>query len=462
LPKWQVTRPVSRRIITFAALLAPIFTGIALVQMMVVRHQSWAALRREQEAWVKDIAAEVAYTDKWNLNGYRNASIVVPAWYVVTSSGLVVDIEGYMPGIFRTASLPPSAPFESPKTIISELGEAWRILARKLDGGVVVVGMPASGSLPSADQKLRQNVAAFPSNVEHAISTRSRSIDAEVDYAILRDTGELAGAWGGIPLLLDQAFLRRFSGGETRIKVGDKSYAVFSTPIIDVRGKPVASIIMPRDVTPLEAALHSEAVFNIVAISGLWLLVVLSSAPFVHMLLSRQQRLASLRQLLCNQQLVESGTIEFKPAFQWDSRVGQQRDELRLEFLLKPVAAFLNADGGTLFIGVSDDGRICGIEPDLALFNHSTNRLELEMMQLIGAKISPTHTRFVRIRVDHVSTEPSNGAQPKPVCIVDVDPAPRPAFLRWDRGVHFYKRAGNKSEPLRPIEQHDYIQTRWG
>src|ERR1035438_4606426 len=129
--------------------------------------------------------------------------------------------------------------------------------------------------------------------------------------------------------------------------------------------------------------------FNIVTISGLWLLVVLSSAPFVHTLLSRQQRLSSLRERLYNQQLVESNTIEFKPAFQWDSRVSQQRDELRLEFFLKPVAAFLNADGGTLFIGVCDDGRICGIEPDLALFQGSANRLELEMMQLISAKISP-------------------------------------------------------------------------
>jgi hypothetical protein len=130
--------------------------------MMVVRQQPWAALRREQEAWAKDIAAEVAYTDTWNLSGYRNASIMVSAWYVVTSSGLVVDIEGYIPGLFKTAKLPYDAPFESPKNVISELGEPWRVLARKLDGGVVVVGMPASGIVPLADQKLRQNIAAFP------------------------------------------------------------------------------------------------------------------------------------------------------------------------------------------------------------------------------------------------------------------------------------------------------------
>jgi predicted HTH transcriptional regulator len=203
-------------------------------------------------------------------------------------------------------------------------------------------------------------------------------------------------------------------------------------------------------------------VFNIFTISGLWLLVVLSSAPFIHTLLSRQQRLTSLREQLCSQKLVESSTVEFKPAFQWDSRVNQQNDALRLEFLLKPVAAFLNADGGTLFIGVNDDGRIWGISRGLALFKGSANHLELEMMQLISAKISPAHSRFVRIRVEHLSAEPPDGLQPKPVCIVDVDPAPHPAFLRWDRGVHFYKRAGNKSEPLGPIEQHEYIQARWG
>jgi predicted HTH transcriptional regulator len=164
-----------------------------------------------------------------------------------------------------------------------------------------------------------------------------------------------------------------------------------------------------------------------------------------------------LKNLLRKQKLAESGNIEFKPAFQWDSRVMQEDKDLRFDFLLKPVAAFLNASGGTLFIGVNDDGSACGIAGDLALFKDSPNRLELEMMQLISSKIGPIHSGSVRIQI-----EPLNPTGQDFVCIVDVDAAPRPAFVKWGNSVYFFKRAGNKSEPLGPIDQHDYIQSRWG
>ena len=61
--------------------------------------------------------------------------------------------------------------------------------------------------------------------------------------------------------------------------------------------------------------------------------------------------------------------------------------------MLKTVAAFLNSQGGTLVIGVEDDGTISGLHYDLDLLDGSRDRFEQLLTQLvsnsIGAGIAP-------------------------------------------------------------------------
>jgi hypothetical protein len=52
----------------------------------------------------------------------------------------------------------------------------------------------------------------------------------------------------------------------------------------------------------------------------------------------------------------------------------------------------------------------------------------------------------------------------KEVCAIDVDRAPRPAFLRWEdgaRSTRFYIRQGNKSTDLDGERIWRYITTKW-
>ena len=71
--------------------------------------------------------------------------------------------------------------------------------------------------------------------------------------------------------------------------------------------------------------------------------------------------------------LGESATLEFKSTIQWDVVQGQINKALRKQ-ILKTIAAFLNSSGGTLLIGVEDDGNIYGIEEDLRYSKNSTDR----------------------------------------------------------------------------------------
>jgi len=58
---------------------------------------------------------------------------------------------------------------------------------------------------------------------------------------------------------------------------------------------------------------------------------------------------------------------------------------------LKTIAAFINVDGGTLFIGVRDDKTVIGLEQDFSLISESPNvdGLELKVRAIIKARFDP-------------------------------------------------------------------------
>ena len=57
----------------------------------------------------------------------------------------------------------------------------------------------------------------------------------------------------------------------------------------------------------------------------------------------------------------ESDTVEFKSTARWNIKAGQKGPEIE-DAIVKSVAAFLNSGGGTLLIGVADDGSVGTLE----------------------------------------------------------------------------------------------------
>jgi hypothetical protein len=150
--------------------------------------------------------------------------------------------------------------------------------------------------------------------------------------------------------------------------------------------------------------------------------------------------------------LGESYVLEFKSTLQWDVIQGKQNNELR-NSSLKTIAAFLNSQGGTLVIGVEDGGAILGLEHDLKLLNGSRDKFEQLLTRLVtdtvGAGIAPLY----RLRFE--------GVDGKEVCIVDVERASEPIFLKTDKGKQFFVRVGNTTRALDHEEMLRYIETNW-
>ena len=61
----------------------------------------------------------------------------------------------------------------------------------------------------------------------------------------------------------------------------------------------------------------------------------------------------------------ESNRVEFKSSARWNLHTGARDDKMELA-IAKTVAGFLNSDGGTLLIGVDDDGRAIGLVHDFS------------------------------------------------------------------------------------------------
>jgi len=148
----------------------------------------------------------------------------------------------------------------------------------------------------------------------------------------------------------------------------------------------------------------------------------------------------------------ESILLEFKSTLQWDMIRKEKNKSLR-KSVLKTIAAFLNTEGGTLVIGVEDDGTICGIQSDLALTENSTDKFLILLNTLITDCIGPEFAGLIKTRIDSVDDEL--------VCVVDVEKSTIPAYLEIDGKKEFYVRMNNSSISLDPEETVKYISQNW-
>ena len=91
----------------------------------------------------------------------------------------------------------------------------------------------------------------------------------------------------------------------------------------------------------------------------------------------------------------ESGHQEFKSSVIWD--VNQDKHSLVMrDEVLKEICAFLNADGGTIFCGVDDDGKILGLGKDLKHAG-SKDRLSLILANSFGDLLRPHPVELIKM-----------------------------------------------------------------
>jgi len=151
----------------------------------------------------------------------------------------------------------------------------------------------------------------------------------------------------------------------------------------------------------------------------------------------------------------ESEHQEFKSSLQWDVRQQKHNPDLR-HSVLKSLAAFLNTDGGTLLIGVEDNGNILGLEKDLELVGNSRDKFEQLLANLISEHLGRQYSPLLKGHFEEV--------EGKTVYVFEVRPSPEPVYLqeKGSKKKQFYIRLHTTTQDLDPQETVKYIQNHWG
>ena len=93
----------------------------------------------------------------------------------------------------------------------------------------------------------------------------------------------------------------------------------------------------------------------------------------------------------------ENAKVEFKSSARWDLRENKKNPVME-QVILKTVAAFLNSDGGTLLLGVSDDGSVLGLEHDYqTLKKQNADGYELFLGELVVDPLRQRSQSFPQI-----------------------------------------------------------------
>lgn len=156
----------------------------------------------------------------------------------------------------------------------------------------------------------------------------------------------------------------------------------------------------------------------------------------------------------------ESEVVEFKSSLRWDYKRGTvsriPRDEV-----VEAVAAFANADGGTLLIGVNDAGEVIGLENDYASLGDGADKdkFQRHLLDLLKGQFGAA---FVTAKV--AVTFPA--VENREICQIDVAQASEPMVVKVRNAAgqeveKFFVRVGNTSQDMPLSEMSAYMKERF-
>lgn len=151
----------------------------------------------------------------------------------------------------------------------------------------------------------------------------------------------------------------------------------------------------------------------------------------------------------------ENKRIEFKSTLRWDIRAASIQKHIE-HSVGKTIAAFLNSEGGTLFIGVDDESKILGLDNDFNTFKGSNKKDEFSKHfdNLIQNYFGNHYTRLLSLEFCEIDG--------KTIAVIDISQkAPEPVYLKDGDKEIFYIRRFSSTKDLTIRETVSYIKEHW-
>ena len=149
----------------------------------------------------------------------------------------------------------------------------------------------------------------------------------------------------------------------------------------------------------------------------------------------------------------ENETLEIKSTLRFDIKENIVNN--KLEYVIaKTISAFLNTEGGTLIIGVDDDGNTLGLEKDLqTLSKQNIDGFELHLRQVIKKYLGDYFEKYIKVTFPKVDD--------KEICLIQISKSGKPVFVTFEGNESFFVRNGNSSIPKNRQEQSEYEKIHW-
>ena len=173
-----------------------------------------------------------------------------------------------------------------------------------------------------------------------------------------------------------------------------------------------------------------------------------------HLIISEEEKV--------KQQIVlgENLYCEFKSSLRWDYREEEPSKVLE-QVIMKSISAFSNSDGGTLLIGVADDGEILGLDKDYdCLKEPGKDYYELHLRTLLSNMFGVAYP-VSHIKVDFPVIDG------KEICRINIRKGEEPLYLVSNekgsgKTEKFFVRSGNSSRQISSLKEiTEYIMNRF-
>jgi hypothetical protein len=145
----------------------------------------------------------------------------------------------------------------------------------------------------------------------------------------------------------------------------------------------------------------------------------------------------------------ETENQEFKSTLRTNLHT-KEKDKNIENAILKTIVAFLNSHKGTLYIGITDQGKILGIQKDN--FENS-DKFHLHFTNLVKQKIGKKNLRLIESKIIPIKD--------RHIFRIEIKPSKSPVFLRQGKEEEFYIRAGPSSTQIAGSELLDYVKKKF-
>lgn len=145
----------------------------------------------------------------------------------------------------------------------------------------------------------------------------------------------------------------------------------------------------------------------------------------------------------------ESEVQEFKSTLRTNLYT-KEIDKKIEQGILKTIAAFLNTNGGILYIGITDEGKVLGIEKDNF---ENPDKFHLHFTNLFKQKIGKKHLNHINSKTIQIKD--------RHIFRVECKKSKKPIFIKEGKEELFFTRIGPQTIELKGSELVEYIEKKF-